>query len=141
MSWLSGNGFNNDDLGPSHDNAEELNRIKRELHQQVIAGMDLSSIGTMQEEELRIEVRMLAEGGSELRHVIPEGLDSALRWLLTPQGIDDAIRRQHLAGMNQQEGEQCTLLRRAKRQSVPAGEHLGCSQYSELDIRHIVNAW
>jgi pilus assembly protein CpaF len=40
---------------------EGLNRIKRELHQQVIAGMDLSAIGTMHEEELRTEVRRIAE--------------------------------------------------------------------------------
>ncbi len=39
----------------------ELNLIKRELHQQVIAGMDLSAIGTMHEDELRTEVRRIAE--------------------------------------------------------------------------------
>ena len=35
--------------------------LKRELHQQVIKGMDLSSIGTMGEEELRLHVRRQAE--------------------------------------------------------------------------------
>ncbi len=39
----------------------EFNLIKRELHQQVIAGMDLSAIGTMHEDELRTEVRRIAE--------------------------------------------------------------------------------
>ena len=39
---------------------ETLNQIKRELHQQVIAGMDLSAIGTMHEDDLRDEVRRLA---------------------------------------------------------------------------------
>jgi len=35
--------------------------IKRELHQQVISAMDLSAIGTMREEDLRLEVRQQAE--------------------------------------------------------------------------------
>ncbi len=34
---------------------------KRELHQQLIAGMDLSAIGAMDEAELRVEVRQAAE--------------------------------------------------------------------------------
>src|SRR4051794_21010845 len=36
-------------------------RYKRELHQQLIAGMDLSAIGAMDEGELRLEVRLAAE--------------------------------------------------------------------------------
>jgi pilus assembly protein CpaF len=36
-------------------------RHKRELHQQLIAGMDLSVIGTMNETDLRLEVRRAAE--------------------------------------------------------------------------------
>lgn len=47
------------------DDRDELpkafHQIKRELHQQVIAGMDLSSVGSMHEEELRREVRRLTE--------------------------------------------------------------------------------
>jgi pilus assembly protein CpaF len=35
--------------------------IKRQLHQQLITGMDLSTIGSMNEEELRLEVRRAAE--------------------------------------------------------------------------------
>jgi pilus assembly protein CpaF len=49
----------------SHGNAataeERFLRYKRELHQQLIAGMDLSAIGTMSEDELRLEVRRAAE--------------------------------------------------------------------------------
>src|SRR5262249_30267018 len=40
---------------------ERFLRYKRELHQQLIAGMDLSAIGAMDESELRIEVRHAAE--------------------------------------------------------------------------------
>src|SRR6516225_3364640 len=35
--------------------------IKRQLHQQLITGMDLAAIGTMNEDELRVEVRCAAE--------------------------------------------------------------------------------
>ena len=40
---------------------ERLLQYKRELHQRLIAGMDLSAIGTMNEEQLRVEVRRAAE--------------------------------------------------------------------------------
>jgi pilus assembly protein CpaF len=36
--------------------------IKKELHQQLITGMDLSTVGTMNEEDLRLEIRRAAEG-------------------------------------------------------------------------------
>jgi hypothetical protein len=39
---------------------ERFLRYKRELHQQLIAGMDLSAIGMMDEAELRLEVRRAA---------------------------------------------------------------------------------
>ena len=40
---------------------ERFLRFKRQLHQQLITGMDLSAIGTMNEDELRLEVRRAAE--------------------------------------------------------------------------------
>jgi pilus assembly protein CpaF len=40
---------------------ERFLRHKKDLHQQLITSMDLSSIGTMGEEELRLEVRRAAE--------------------------------------------------------------------------------
>jgi pilus assembly protein CpaF len=40
---------------------ERFLRHKRELHQQLIASMDLSAIGTISEEDLRVEVRHAAE--------------------------------------------------------------------------------
>src|SRR5262252_8744150 len=49
---------------------ERFLHYKKELHQQLITGMDLAAIGTMNEEELRLEVRRAAEElirqGSEL---------------------------------------------------------------------------
>ena len=46
----------------AESNAGELfGRIKNELHRKVIAGIDLGAIGTMQEGELRVQVRRMAE--------------------------------------------------------------------------------
>jgi pilus assembly protein CpaF len=46
---------------PALSNEDRFLAIKRQLHQQLITGMDLSAIGTMNEEELRREVRHAAE--------------------------------------------------------------------------------
>jgi pilus assembly protein CpaF len=46
---------------PPLSSEERLLRYKKELHQQLIANMDLSAIGTMNEDELRLEVRRGAE--------------------------------------------------------------------------------
>ena len=40
---------------------ERFLRYKKELHQQLITGMDMAAIGTMDEQELRMEVRRAAE--------------------------------------------------------------------------------
>jgi pilus assembly protein CpaF len=47
--------------GAALSNEDRFLTIKRQLHQQLITGMDLSAIGTMNEEELRLEVRHAAE--------------------------------------------------------------------------------
>ncbi|MCH8814872.1 MAG: hypothetical protein IH957_07195 [Chloroflexi bacterium] len=47
---------------PNNQEGEEwFLQLKNELHQQVIRGMDLSAIGTLGEEQLRVEVRRVAE--------------------------------------------------------------------------------
>jgi pilus assembly protein CpaF len=46
---------------PALSNEDRFLHIKRQLHQQLITGMDLSAIGTMNEDELRLEVRRAAE--------------------------------------------------------------------------------
>src|SRR5947207_14583401 len=45
---------------PGHTDAR-FARLKRELHQQVISAMDLSTVGGMGEDQLRMEVRKQAE--------------------------------------------------------------------------------
>src|SRR6516165_4791589 len=51
----------NGTAAPPLTNDERFLVIKRQLHQQLITGMDLAAIGTMNEEELRLEVRRAAE--------------------------------------------------------------------------------
>lgn len=47
---------------PANANVDErFNRLKTQLHQQLIAGLDLSSVGTIGQEDLKLEVRRLAE--------------------------------------------------------------------------------
>src|SRR5262245_3045000 len=58
MNRLQPNGASPQAL-PAAD--ERLLRRKRELHQQLITSMDLSALGTMSEEDLRLEVRRAAE--------------------------------------------------------------------------------
>jgi pilus assembly protein CpaF len=60
MTRLQTNGSHGAD-GVSLTNEERLLRYKKELHQQLIAGMDLSAIGSLNEDELRLEVRRGAE--------------------------------------------------------------------------------
>jgi pilus assembly protein CpaF len=54
-----GNGKNG--AGVAISASDRFVLVKRELHQQLIAGMDLSAIGTMSEQELRLEIRRGAE--------------------------------------------------------------------------------
>src|SRR5258708_1254344 len=63
-------------------------RYKKELHQQLISGMDLSAIGTMSEEELRIEVRRAAE---ELCRLSPEMFSLADRERLVSEVMDETF--------------------------------------------------
>ncbi len=51
----------NGQAGLARLNEDRFLAIKRQLHHQLITGMDLSMIGTMNEAELRLEVRHLAE--------------------------------------------------------------------------------
>ena len=41
---------------------ERFLHLKKDLHQQLITSMDLGALGTMNEEELRVEVRRAGRG-------------------------------------------------------------------------------
>jgi pilus assembly protein CpaF len=67
---------------------QSLCRIKRELHQQVISGMDLSAIGTMHEDDLRSEVRNIAE---QLCHNRSDLLSASERESLINDVLDEVF--------------------------------------------------
>jgi pilus assembly protein CpaF len=97
--------------GPHLTAEERFLRHKRELHQQLIAGMDLSAIGTLNEEELRVEVRRAAEelcrhssdllSLSERERLVNEVLDETfglgpLEPLMRDSGISDILMLQSI---------------------------------------------
>jgi pilus assembly protein CpaF len=67
---------------------EGLNRIKRDLHRQVIAEMDLSAIGTMHEDELRSTVRHTTEDLCRMRS---DFLTADERELLVKEILDEVF--------------------------------------------------
>lgn len=62
--------------------------LKRQLHQQLIASMDLAVIGSMNEEELRVEVRHAAE---ELTRHSSDLLNLTERERLVSEVIDETF--------------------------------------------------
>jgi pilus assembly protein CpaF len=69
-------------------NEECFLRHKRELHQQLIAGMDLSAIGAMNEDDLRLEVRRAAE---ELCRRSSDLLNQSERERLVEEVLDETF--------------------------------------------------
>ena len=82
-------GVNNDHWKANNTTAEErFLRYKSQLHQQLIAGMDLSAIGTMSEDELRMEVRRAAE---ELCRLSSDLLSLSERERLVNEVLDETF--------------------------------------------------
>jgi pilus assembly protein CpaF len=65
-----------------------LNRIKRDLHRQVIAELDLTSISTMHEKELRLEVQQITQ---ELCNIRSDFLSAAEQEALINGIMDDVF--------------------------------------------------
>jgi pilus assembly protein CpaF len=74
--------------GPLPSAEERLLRYKRELHQRLIAGMDLSAIGNLSEEELHREVRRATE---ELCRLSPDRLSLSERERLVSEVLDETF--------------------------------------------------
>jgi pilus assembly protein CpaF len=68
--------------------AERFLHYKKDLHQQLIAAMDLSAIGTLSEEDLRVEVRRTAE---ELCRLSSDLLSLAERERLVNEVLDETF--------------------------------------------------
>ena len=89
MSRMQGNGSASGNAPRAVMTSEEkFLRVKRELHEQLIAGMDLAVIGTMNEEELRMEVRRAAE---ELTRLSSDLLNLSERERLVNEVIDETF--------------------------------------------------
>jgi pilus assembly protein CpaF len=73
---------------PPPTDEERFLYLKRQLHQQLIAGMDLAVIGTLNEEELRLEVRHAAE---ELTRHSSDLLNLSERERLVSEVIDETF--------------------------------------------------
>ena len=61
MEYRSGNANDRDSHRISPTSDDVFSRQKQELHSKLVAAMDLSTLGSMNEEELRREVRRVAE--------------------------------------------------------------------------------
>jgi pilus assembly protein CpaF len=87
MTRITPNGAHTPPVGPPRAE-ERLLRYKRELHQRLIASMDLSAIGSMSEDELRREVRRAAE---ELCRQSPDLLSLTERERLVTEVLDETF--------------------------------------------------
>src|SRR3954449_6632946 len=67
---------------------ERYLRLKKALHQQLVAGMDLASIARMSQEDLRVEVRKAAE---ELCRRSPDLLNLSERERLVSEVLDETF--------------------------------------------------
>ena len=73
---------------PEKGTEEWFRQIKNEIHRQLIAGMDLSAVGTMREEDLRLEARRAAE---ELCHLRADQLNQQERDRLVSEVLDETF--------------------------------------------------
>ncbi len=68
--------------------SDEYQRVKNELHRQLIAAMDISAMGSLEEDDLRLEVRRAAE---ELCRQRRDLLNAAERERLIEEVMDEAF--------------------------------------------------
>jgi pilus assembly protein CpaF len=87
MSRVQTNGYHTSNVIPL-TGEERFLRYKKELHQQLIASMDLSAIGTMSEQDLRVEVRHAAE---ELCRLSSDLLSLSERERLVNEVLDETF--------------------------------------------------
>jgi pilus assembly protein CpaF len=89
MSRVHTNGTNGTNGAAVAPRAEDrLLRFKRELHHQLITGMDLSAIGKLSDDELKAEVRRAAE---ELCRLSPDLISLADRERLVGEVLDETF--------------------------------------------------
>jgi pilus assembly protein CpaF len=110
-------------------------RFKKELHQQLIAGMDLSAIGTMSDDELRTEVR---RGAEVLCRLSPELLTAGERDRLVNEVIDETFGLGPLEKLMRDAAVTDILINGPKTVYVERNGLLERSDVAFIDNRHLV---
>ncbi len=114
---------------------EKFLRLKSNLHQQLIAGMDLSTIGTMKEEDLRLEVRRAAE---ELCRRSSELLSLAEREQLVNEVLDETFGLGPLEPLMQDYSIADILVNGAKQIYIERNGQLELTNVAFNDDRHVI---
>ena len=112
-----------------------LQRIKSELHRQVIAKMDLSTIGTLGEDDLRIEVR---HGAESLLSKRSDLLNLAERERLVNEVIDETFGLGPLEPLFRDPTVTDILINGAKTVYIERHGRLEVSKVSFLNDAHLV---
>src|SRR5947207_1204472 len=110
-------------------------KFKKDLHQQLIASMDLSAIGTMSDEELRAEVR---RGAEVLCRLSPELLSTGERDRLVNEVIDETFGLGPLEKLMRDTAVTDILINGPKTIYVERNGMLERSDVCFIDNRHLV---
>jgi pilus assembly protein CpaF len=114
---------------------ERLVRFKKELHHQLISEMDLSRLGTMSQDELRVEVRKAAE---ELCRLSPNLLSLAERERLVSEVLDETFGLGPLEGLMRDMSISDILINGAKTIYVERRGRLELTGVSFNDDKHLL---
>ena len=109
--------------------------LKRELHQQVIASLDITTIGTMHEEQLRVEVRRHVETLCKRR---AELLSAAERERLVSEVLDETFGLGPLEPLMRDLEISDILINGAKTVYIERKGKLSKSKVSFHDDRHVL---
>jgi pilus assembly protein CpaF len=113
----------------------DMHHIKRDLHQQVIGALDLATIGTMREEDLRFEVRRIAE---RLCHHRTDLLSQREKELLVNDVLDEVFGLGPLEPLFHDVEITDILVNGPKTIYVERGGRLELSNVQFLDEAHVL---
>jgi pilus assembly protein CpaF len=121
--------------GTSAAPGERFLKLKKELHQRLIAGMDLSTIGSMNEEELRQEVRQAAE---DLSRHSSDLLSLTERERLVSEVLDETFGLGPLEPLMRDSSITDILINGPRTVYVERGGKLECTPVVFHDERHLL---
>jgi pilus assembly protein CpaF len=121
--------------GTSAAPGERFLKLKKELHQRLIAGMDLSTIGSMNEEELRQEVRLAAE---DLSRHSSDLLSLTERERLVSEVLDETFGLGPLEPLMRDSSITDILINGPRTVYVERGGKLECTPVVFHDERHLL---